>query len=105
MVDQLRYRLSIELPENTLVLYQTMDSLAKAIATCSVPLKLQIEPGEESDPDAARQTKPPRFTIHTVLNYVWNIPSDYFRLHNPKKVYHSAEEGSNMRRTKPRKSA
>lgn len=87
VVEQMRYRLGLELQENALVLYQTMDSLCKAIGTCSKTLKFHIEPGEEMELDAAYQKKPPKITAKTVFNYVWNIPSDYFRLLHPKKVY------------------
>ena len=79
----------MELPENALTLYPNMDSLIKAIATCSVILKFEIEPGEEMGLDIEYRMQPLKFTPKVVLNYIWNIPSDYFRILNPKKIYTS----------------
>ena len=87
----MRFRLNLELPDNALVMYQTMESLLKAIATCSTHLKFHIEPGEEMDFEALPQKKPPKITVKTLCNYIWNIPSDYFRLLHPRKVYRSTD--------------
>lgn len=85
----MRYRLNLCLPENALVTYPNIESFVSAIATCSVSLKFHVEIGEEMQLDAVNQTKPPKFSGKAVLNYIWNIPSDYFRLLHPTNNYYS----------------
>ena len=85
MVEQLKYRLQVSLPEDTLYIYRTPKELINALSTCSKPLKFKTD-SEEKAHLGLIKWKTPTFTLKNLVNFIMNAPSDYYRIIHPKAI-------------------
>ena len=85
MVEQLRFRLQVSLPEETLCIYKTPNELIDALSTCDKPLKFKTDSDEKAHLGLIKW-KPPTFTLKNLLNFIMNVPSDYYRVVHPKII-------------------
>ena len=77
--------MTIVLPNDALVIHKTPQDLLSAIATCTKWLKYKKDPFEEIVRDP-KNRKPPTFNSSSFINFIFNVPSDYFRVLYPSSV-------------------
>jgi len=91
LAQQLKLKLDIDLPEDALIqTYKTPEQLIKAIESCRVHLKFKQDASEASA--EMMQRKDPKFKIDNLFYFIMNIPSDYYRVIQPKIIYRESKK-------------
>lgn len=73
------------LPQDALLIHKTPQELVYAVATCPKNLKFQKDPSEETRPEP-KYRKAPAFSAGSFINFILNVPSDYYRALHPKAI-------------------
>lgn len=73
------------MPEDALITtYKTPEELIKAIESCRTHLKFKQDASEASA--EMMQRKDPKFKLDNLFYFIMNIPSDYYRVIQPKII-------------------
>jgi len=93
IVERMRFRLNVNLPDNILRMENTPAEFFAMISTASRPLKLKMSPEEETMLHIYKK-KAPKYGAKTLLNFLLNVPSDYYRVVHPRVIpYEELSQG------------
>ena len=74
------------MPEDALIqTYKTPEELIRAIESCRIHLKFKQDASEAASAEMM-QRKDPKFKIDNLFYFIMNIPSDYYRVIQPKII-------------------
>ena len=85
MVEQLKNRLEVEVADDLLQTYKTPEELISALEACVMHLKFKKDAAEEASNEMMLK-KDPKFKPANLLYFIMNIPSDYYRVIQPKII-------------------
>ena len=78
-------RLNVNLPDNVLRMENTPAEFLTMLATSSRPFKLKLSPQEEASLHIYKK-KAPKYGAKNLLNFILNVPSDYYRVIHPRVI-------------------
>lgn len=85
MIEQIKFRLCVSLPDNALYIYKTPQKLIAALSSCLITLKFKTDEEEKAKLGLIRWKKP-KFTVGNFVNFIMNAPSDYYRVVHPRVI-------------------
>jgi len=93
MVEQLKRRLDVEISDDALQVYKTPEELISALESCTSHLKFKKDASEAASAEMLRK-KDPKFTVDNLFYFIMNIPSDYYRVIQPKTIFLESKKDS-----------
>lgn len=91
LVEQLKLLLDLNVSDFILVQFKKPSDLTKAIGTC--PDLLKVDPflkdillNEQIKKAKLKKRKTSALILNKILNFIFNIPSDYYRMTHPRKL-------------------
>jgi len=93
VIEQIRLRLDVSFPNNSIQNFKCVDELISALETCPRTLKLKWDPTDDPSLNT-KNPKQPKIKPMNFIHFIMNVPSDYFRVLHPKMAVSKSIENS-----------